>query len=130
MRRRLFSLWSTMFFRRSSHYSLAGSSTTLVRQAEEKGRLVATKAEADDVVATVSGILAHQNMSTDEFIQTCSGRGPPRRSALKPPVITAIDTNVLSDILRRDPQHYDWASQALRLVLSQGAIVACEGRLG
>lgn len=41
-------------------------------------------------------------------------------------MITAIDTSVLSDVFRRDPDHYDWASNSLRLALSQGALVACE----
>jgi predicted nucleic acid-binding protein len=40
-------------------------------------------------------------------------------------LITAIDTNVLSDVFRRDPAHYDWSSNAVRLALSQGALVAC-----
>lgn len=41
-------------------------------------------------------------------------------------MITAIDTNVLSDVFRRDPKNYEWASGTLRLAMSQGAIVACE----
>ncbi len=41
-------------------------------------------------------------------------------------MITAIDTNVLSDVFRRDPSHYDWSSNAVRLALSQGALVACD----
>lgn len=41
-------------------------------------------------------------------------------------MITAIDTNVLSDVFRRDPSHYDWSSNAVRYALSQGALVACE----
>lgn len=41
-------------------------------------------------------------------------------------VLTAIDTNVLSDIFRRDPQYYEQSAAALRLALGQGAVVACE----
>ncbi|MEX0790521.1 MAG: type II toxin-antitoxin system VapC family toxin [Actinomycetota bacterium] len=41
-------------------------------------------------------------------------------------MVTAIDTNVLSDVFRRDPQHYDQSAATLRLALNEGAVVACE----
>lgn len=41
-------------------------------------------------------------------------------------MLTAIDTNVLSDVFRRDPKYYEQSAAALRLALNQGAVVACE----
>lgn len=41
-------------------------------------------------------------------------------------MLTAIDTNVLSDVFRRDPKYYEESAAALRLALNQGAVVACE----
>ncbi|MEX2586792.1 MAG: type II toxin-antitoxin system VapC family toxin [Actinomycetota bacterium] len=41
-------------------------------------------------------------------------------------MLTAIDTNVLSDVFRRDPQHYEQSAANLRLALNEGAVVACE----
>lgn len=40
-------------------------------------------------------------------------------------MITAVDTNVLSDVFRRDPQYYESSSDALRAAIFEGAIVAC-----
>lgn len=41
-------------------------------------------------------------------------------------MLTALDTNVLSDVFRRDPQHYGQSAELLRLALKEGAVVACE----
>lgn len=41
-------------------------------------------------------------------------------------MLTAIDTNILSDVFRRDPQHYEQSAATLRLALDQGAVIACE----
>ncbi len=40
---------------------------------EDNGRLVATKAEAEDVVAAVSGLLSGQELTTDQFIESIRG---------------------------------------------------------
>jgi hypothetical protein len=41
-------------------------------------------------------------------------------------VITAVDTNVLIDIFRGDPQFGEPSSNALRLCLQQGQVVVCD----
>lgn len=40
---------------------------------EDNGRLVATKAEAEDVVAAVSGLLTNREVTTDQFIESIRG---------------------------------------------------------
>lgn len=44
---------------------------------EVDGRLVATKTQAEDVVAAVSGLLESQPMNTDQFIEALRGKIPP-----------------------------------------------------
>jgi len=41
-------------------------------------------------------------------------------------VITAVDTNILIDILEPDPVHGPASKEALKRCLRQGAVVACE----
>ena len=41
-------------------------------------------------------------------------------------MITAVDTNVLLDVFKPDPQFADASSRALSRCLSEGAMVACE----
>ena len=41
-------------------------------------------------------------------------------------MITAVDTNVLIDILEPDPVHGPHSRELLRRALSQGSVVACE----
>jgi len=41
-------------------------------------------------------------------------------------VITAADTNVLSDVFRKDLAHYEASSSAVRKCLQQGALIACD----
>jgi len=41
-------------------------------------------------------------------------------------MITAIDTNVLLDILAPDPQHFQHSLQALEPAASAGSLVICD----
>ena len=41
-------------------------------------------------------------------------------------MITAVDTNVLVDILEPDPRHGDASADALTHCLAEGAVVACD----
>lgn len=45
--------------------------------AEDDGRLVATKTQAEDVVAAVSGLLEAHRMTTDRFIENLRGKVMP-----------------------------------------------------
>ena len=41
-------------------------------------------------------------------------------------MITAVDTNVLVDVLEPDPRHGDASADALTRCLAEGAVVACD----
>lgn len=41
-------------------------------------------------------------------------------------MITAVDTNVLIDVLEADPTFGEWSARALRRCSAEGALVACE----